>query len=58
MNAKWRAQILLKSDIRAGGPDWSYKAICEAFDVAQPTISDVRQTFVESGTVCGHSVAI
>ena len=44
-----RAQILLKSDCSEGGPNWSYKAICEAFDVSQPTISEVRRAFMEGG---------
>ena len=44
-----RAQILLKSDCSQDGPNWSYQAICEAFDVSQPTISGVRRTYVESG---------
>jgi transposase len=44
-----RAQILLKSDSSQGGPNWSYQAICEAFNVSQPTISKVRQSYAESG---------
>lgn len=44
-----RAQILLKSDSGEGGPNWSYQAICEAFDVSQPTISEVRRGYVEGG---------
>ena len=44
-----RAQILLKSDSSEDGPNWSYQAICEAFNVSQPTISEVRRTYAESG---------
>lgn len=44
-----RTQILLKSDQSAGGPNWSYQAICEAFEVSQPTISEVRRAYVEGG---------
>lgn len=44
-----RAHILLKSDSSEGGPNWSYQAICEAFDVCQPTISDVRRAYQEGG---------
>ncbi len=44
-----RAQILLKSDSSQGGPNWSYQAICTAFDVSEPTISDVRRAYVTGG---------
>lgn len=44
-----RAQILLKSDSSQDGPNWSYQAICQAFDVSQPTISEVRRAYVEDG---------
>ena len=44
-----RAQNLLKSDNNQGGPSWSYQAICEAFNVSQPTISEVRRAYVEGG---------
>lgn len=44
-----RAQILLKSDSSPDGPNWSYQAIGEAFNVSQPTISEVRRTYAESG---------
>ena len=44
-----RAQILLKSDSSQEGPNWSYQAICQAFDVSQPTISEVRRAYVEDG---------
>ncbi len=44
-----RAQILLKSDSSEGRPNWSYQAICEAFDVSQPTICEVRRAYAEGG---------
>ncbi len=44
-----RAQILLKSDSSEGGPNWSYQAICEAIDVSQPTICEVRRAYAEGG---------
>lgn len=44
-----RAQILLKSDSGATGATWSYQAISEAFNVSQPTISEVRRAYVEGG---------
>lgn len=44
-----RAQILLKSDSSEGGPNWSNQAICEAFDVSQPTICEVRRAYAEDG---------
>lgn len=44
-----RAQILLKSDSNPGGPNWSYQAICEAFNVSEPTISEVRRAYVTGG---------
>ena len=44
-----RAQILLKSDSSPDGPHWSYQAICEAFNVSQPTIAEVRRAYVEGG---------
>ena len=44
-----RAQILLKSDSSPEGPNWSYQAICEAFNVSEPTISEVRRTYTEGG---------
>lgn len=44
-----RAQILLKSDSSQGRPNWSYQAICDAFNVSQPTISEVRRAYVEGG---------
>lgn len=44
-----RVQVLLKSDTSRGGPKWSYQRICEAFNVSERTISDVRRAYVESG---------
>ena len=44
-----RAQILLKSDSSAEGAKWSYQAIGEAFNVSQPTISEVRRAYVAGG---------
>ncbi len=44
-----RAQILLKSDSSEGGQNWSYGAICEAFNVSEPTISEVRRAYVAGG---------
>jgi hypothetical protein len=44
-----RAQILLKSDCSEGGPNWTYYQICEAFDVAQMTVTQIRKDYVEGG---------
>jgi hypothetical protein len=44
-----RAQILLKSDCSEGGPNWTYYQICEAFDVAQMTITQIRKDYVTGG---------
>lgn len=44
-----RAQILLKSDSSLKGPNWSYQAICEAFDVSETTITTVRKAYCEGG---------
>lgn len=44
-----RARILLKSDCSEGGPDWTYEAICEAFDVNSLTVRNVRKAFAEAG---------
>lgn len=43
------AWILLKSDTNEGGPSWSDKQICEAFDVSKVTVYQVRKAFVENG---------
>lgn len=44
-----RAFILLKSDSTPTAPNWSYKQICQAFNVSQVTVSKVRQSYVERG---------
>jgi hypothetical protein len=42
-----RARILLKSDCSEGGPNWSYEAICDAFDVNAVTVTNIRKAFSE-----------
>ena len=44
-----RAQILLKSDSSTDGPNWNYQAICEAFNVSNVTVSEVRRTYLAGG---------
>ena len=44
-----RAQILLKSDNGAQGPNWTYERVRQAFDVTQVTIAHVRKSYVEEG---------
>ncbi len=44
-----RARILLKSDCSEEGPNWTYKAICEAFDVNSLTVMNVRKAYAEGG---------
>jgi hypothetical protein len=44
-----RAQILLKSDCSPDGPNWTYQAIQEAFNVSSPTITTVRCAYMEGG---------
>jgi len=44
-----RAYILLKSDSSEGGPKWKYQTICEAYDVSQLTVYNVRKKYIESG---------
>jgi hypothetical protein len=44
-----RARILLKSDCSAEGPNWKYEAICDAFDVNELTVANVRKDFAEGG---------
>ncbi len=44
-----RARILLKSDCSEGGPNWTYAAICDAFDVNSLTVTNVRKAFREGG---------
>jgi hypothetical protein len=44
-----RARILLKSDCSEGGPNWSYEAICEAFDINSMTVTNIRKAYTERG---------
>ena len=44
-----RARILLKSDCSEGGPNWTYKAICDALDVNSLTVTTVRKAYAEGG---------
>jgi transposase len=44
-----RARILLKADQGGDGPAWSDAAIAGALDVAENTVANVRQRFVERG---------
>jgi len=44
-----RAYILLKSDSSADGPNWSYTAICEAYEVSSLTVYNVRKNYTEGG---------
>jgi transposase len=44
-----RAHILLKSDSSETGPNWSYQAIMEAYEVSNMTISATRRAYVEGG---------
>ena len=44
-----RARILLKSDCSEEGPNWTYKAICDAFDVNEVTVTNVRKAYAEGG---------
>lgn len=44
-----RAHILLKSDSSAGGLNWTYQEIREAFEVSDMTISRTRRRYVEGG---------
>jgi hypothetical protein len=44
-----RAYILLKSDSSEGSPKWKYQAICEAYDVSQLTVYNVRKKYIEGG---------
>ncbi len=43
------ARVLLKADKGPGGPGWVDAAIAEAVEISQPTISRIRQPFVEAG---------
>ncbi len=44
-----RARILLKSDCSEDGPNWTYQAICNAFDVNSVTVTNIRKAFSEGG---------
>lgn len=44
-----RARILLKSDCGEDGSNWTYKAICEAFEVNSLTVFNVRKAYMERG---------
>jgi len=44
-----RARILLKSDCSEEGPNWTYKAVCNAFDVNSLTVTNIRKAFAEGG---------
>src|SRR5713226_6193813 len=43
------ARILLKADQGPDGPGWVDERIAEAVEVSQPTVSRVRQQYVEQG---------
>ena len=45
------ARILLKADRSPGHPGWVDERIAEAVEVSQPTVSRVRQQYVEQGLV-------
>jgi hypothetical protein len=44
-----RARILLKSDCSEGGPNGSYEAICDAFDVNSMMVTNIHKAFAEGG---------
>ncbi len=44
-----RGRILLKSDCSEGGPNWTYDAICDVFDVNAVTVTNIRKVFSEGG---------
>ena len=44
-----RARILLKSDCSEGGPNWTYHALCDAFDVNSLTVTNIRKAYAEGG---------
>jgi transposase len=44
-----RAWILLKSNGNEGGPNWSYDQICQAYNISQVTVYQVRKAYVENG---------
>jgi transposase len=43
------ARVLLNADKGPGGPGWVDTAIAAAVEISQPTISRIRQQFVEAG---------
>src|SRR5215212_10755595 len=43
------ARVLLHADKGPGGPGWVDAAIADAVEISQPTISRIRQQFVEAG---------
>jgi transposase len=43
------ARVLLKADKGPRGPGWVDTAIADAVEISQPTISRIRQHFVEAG---------
>jgi len=43
------ARVLLKADKGPSGPGWGDAAIAAAVEISQPTISRIRQQFVEAG---------
>ncbi len=43
------ARVLLKSDYRPGEPRYTNARISEAFDVSQPTITNIRRCYVQGG---------
>lgn len=49
------ARILLKADVKAGGPDWTDTRIAEAVEVSVATVERVRQRFVEQGLTAALS---
>jgi transposase len=44
-----RAWILLKSDATKDAPNWSYEQVCQAYNVSQVTVYQVRKAYVEQG---------
>lgn len=43
------ARVLLKADKGSSGPGWVDAAIAQAVEISQPTVSRIRQQFVEAG---------
>jgi transposase len=44
-----RAWILLKSNTHQEAPNWSYKQICQAYNVSEVTVYQVRKSYIENG---------